>query len=532
MAFLLYHSVDEAAQRRPEHEAFRFEERSVSYADLAVSTNRLARFLVEDGVRRGDRVGVYMNKGLELPRALYGILKAGGAYVPIDPTAPPARVQFILRDCGIRTLITDRAHTAKATTAAQEATELQTVVGAEAPANAPDPCRFVPRFVPWRTVDQAPAEPPQLDLAERDFAYVMYTSGSTGVPKGLIHTHSSGGAYARYSGEFYDVRPDDLLGNHSPLHFDMSTFEYLTGPHRGATTVIIPEEVTLFPISLAELIERERLTFWYSVPLALIQLLDRGGIEERDIRSLRWVLFGGEPLAPKYLARLAKIWPETRFSNSYGPAEVNQCTAFTVPLPVDLENPVPIGPTWPGAAGLVVDEDDREVPSGKSGELLIRSETMMSGYWNRPDLDARAFFRRNSPDGESEVFYRTGDLVRDRGDGALVFLGRKDRLVKVRGYRVELDEVEAVLNAMPGVSEAAVVDLRDEEGAASIAAAAIPRRGAELTPEDLRREAARLLPPYAVPTRSEVRDAFPRTGTGKIDRPALRRELAEGDAPR
>lgn len=528
MGFLLHHSVDESAELRPDHEAFRFEDRGLTYAALAERSDRLARFLREQGARPHDRIGIYMNKSLELPTALYGILKAGAAYVPIDPAAPIARLRFILNDCGIRTLITDQAHRAKVVAAAEEAPGLEVVVGAQAPPSSPQQLRFFR----WDEAGQAPAAAPDAPLVEQDLAYIMYTSGSTGVPKGLMHTHLSGGAYARLSGAFYDVRPEDRLGNHSPLHFDMSTFEYLTGPLRGATTVIIPEEVTLFPVSLAELIEREQLTFWYSVPLALIQLLERGGVEERDIRSMRWVLFGGEPLAPKYVARLARAWPGTRFSNSYGPAEVNQCTAFNVPEgPIDLDHPIPIGPLWPGARGLVVDSRDREVAPGEPGELLVRSSTMMTGYWARPDLNAKAFYGRRPFPGFEETFYRTGDIVRDRGDGALLFLGRKDRLVKVRGYRIELDEVESVLGSIPEVAEAAAVALRDaQDETVWIAAAVLLRDKSKLTDEALKREAARNLPPYAVPAQIAIRSALPRTRSGKIDRTVLKEEIENAHA--
>ncbi len=527
MGFLLHHSIDESAERDGEREAFRFEGEGLTYASLVERSNRLARLLVERGARPHDRIGIYMNKCLELPVALYGILKAGAAYVPIDPTAPPARVQLIVEDCGIRQLITHPSHGRKAARVAAAAEGLRQVIGAARPAGDGAGRQGID-FIPWQAVDEAPARDPRVRLVDQDLAYLMYTSGSTGVPKGLMHTHASGLAYARLSAREYGVRPDDRLGNHSPLHFDMSTFEYLTGPLAGATTVILPEEVTMFPRSLAALIEREKLTFWYSVPLALIQLLEQGGVEERDLGSLRWVLFGGEPFAPKHLARLAELWPQARFSNSYGPAEVNQCTAYHVPRgPVDLDQPIPIGPVWPGAEGLVVDDDDRTVAPGEAGELLIRAPTMMRGYWSRPDLNRRAFFRRTRfPDFE-EVFYRTGDLVRDRGDGNLVFLGRKDRMVKVRGYRVELDEVEAVIGSLSGVAEAAAVDVRDDDGHLAIVAAVLPRKGSDVEAAALRRAAARQLPPYAVPTHLAIVESLPRTGSGKIDRTALREELLQ-----
>ncbi len=516
MTFLLHQSIDESASRDPTREAFRFEGAGLTYEDLVRRANRLAGVLIEEGVCPGDRVGIYMNKGLELPIALYGILKAGAAYVPIDPSAPLSRIRSIIEDCGLRHLITN-ASRERRTAELAAAPAVRVVIGAHAPA-AQTACRFLP----WESLEGADARPPDVLVTDQDLAYIMYTSGSTGVPKGLMHTHASGLSYARLSARTYRVGPDDRLGNHSPLHFDMSTFEYLTAPLCGATTVIIPEEATMFPVSLGELIERERLTFWYSVPLALIQLVTHGEIERRDAGALRWVLFGGEPFPPKYLWTLMELWPHAQFSNVYGPAEVNQCTCYQVPLSdKGSSEPIPIGKVWAGAVGLVVDAQDEAVPRGEVGELLVRTPTMMRGYWARPDLNRTAFFVHEPFPGRQEVFYRTGDLVRERDDCNLLFLGRKDRQIKIRGYRVELDEVEAVLGSFEEVSEAAAVALRGEQGSVEIVAAVLPRDRERPAAEDLRRRAAEHLPAYAVPQRIEIRASFPRTATGKIDRQAL-----------
>jgi amino acid adenylation domain-containing protein len=435
--------------------------------------------------------------------------------VPIDPSAPASRIELIIRDCGLRHLITNSSRATQALGLAGAG--LECVIGASG--IEPNPGL---RIFSWADVEATDKLRPAVQITGMDLAYIMYTSGSTGVPKGLMHTHESGLAYARLSARTYGVGPDDRLGNHSPLHFDMSTFEYLTGPLCGATSVIIPEETTMFPVSLAALIEGEKLTFWYSVPLALIQLLTHGGIEERDASSLRWVLFGGEPFSSKHLRRLMDLWPQARFSNSYGPAEVNQCTYFHLP-PGELvaDEPVPLGRIWDGAEGIVVDVDDESVTPGQPGELLVRAPTMMRGYWGRPDLNAAAFFIREPVQGFQKVFYRTGDLVREKEDGNLVFLGRKDRQIKIRGYRVELDEVENVLTALEDVVEAAVIARREDDGNCVIMAAVRLDAGAVGQAEELRQHAAGRLPVYAVPSRLEIVTEFPRTGSGKIDRRAV-----------
>ncbi|REJ75798.1 MAG: amino acid adenylation domain-containing protein [Acidobacteria bacterium] len=541
MGYLIHHSLEAAVERDPAHPAFRCADQELDYSALLRRSRQLAHLLRDAGLSAGGRVGIYMPKCLELPVAVYGTLIAGGAYVPIDPGAPPERVRLLIEDCGIGHLLTAPARIARATALADElaaaGAPLRLVVGSDPrqqAAAATSGRGGATRWVPWTVLEQLPDGDPGVRRVEEDLAYVMVTSGSTGVPKGLMHTHRSGLAYAELSAREYGVGPQDRLGNHSPLHFDMSTFEYLTGPLCGATTVIIPEEVTIFPRSLAELIERERLSFWYSVPLALIQLLLHGGVEERDCSSLRWVLFGGEPFPPKHLARLTALWPHARFSNSYGPAEVNQCTAYHLPPGVwDESRPVPLGRVWDGAEGLIVGADDEVVAPGEVGELLIRSGTRMRGYWRRPELNRRAFYRRPTYPDFEDVFYRTGDLVREDEHGELHFLGRKDRQIKVRGYRVELDEVEQVLCSVEGVREAAAVALPDPEDEAGLriagvvlASAASADEATPLTVEALARAARAKLPAYAVPSLLEVRRELPRTGSGKIDRRALAEQLA------
>ena len=527
MGFLLHHSIDDSAARDPAHEAYRFEGAGLTYEQLVRQANQLANVLIDEGVRPGDRVGIFMHKGLDLPVAIYGILKAGAAYVPIDPATPTDRIEFIARDCGLRHLMTGGSRARQTAELVDRDVGIHSVIGA-AGAGTSSRCRFIQ----WQEIGTADARTPRARVTEQDLAYIMYTSGSTGAPKGLMHTHGSGLSYARLSARTYDVGPDDRLGNHSPLHFDMSTFEYLTGPLCGAVGVIISEETTMFPVSVAELIERERLTFWYSVPLALVQLITSGEVERRDARSLRWVLFGGEPFPPKYLWALMDRWPNARFSNVYGPAETNQCTYYHLPAhDKGSTDPIPIGKVWDNAEGLIVDTDDAVVPTGTSGELLIRAPTMMMGYWGRQDLNRTAFFDQEPFPGFRKRFYRTGDLVREREDGHLLFLGRKDRQIKIRGYRVELDEVENVIGGFEDVVEAAVIAVRHTDESLDIVAAVRLREGGAAEPEELRRRASGRLPPYAVPGRIDIREEFPRTGSGKIDRRALAMMYQSGGAP-
>ncbi|MEM8678405.1 MAG: AMP-binding protein, partial [Planctomycetota bacterium] len=353
-----------------------------------------------------------------------------------------------------------------------------------------------------------------------DPAYIMYSSGSTGRSKGITHTHRSGLAYCRLSTETYDVTSADVIANHSPINFDMSTFGYFVSCYAGAMCVLIPEAHTKFPSSLARLMEQERISIWYSVPLALVQLLLRAPLGDHDLSSLRWVKFGGECFPPKYLKALMQKWPQARFSNVYGPAEVNQCTYFHVPAAYAHEaahDQVPIGQVWNDSHGLVLDEADQIISDDAVGELVVATPTMMSGYWGREAKDTPVFHW------EGRIYYRTGDLVQRRGDGELLFLGRKDRQVKVRGYRVELDDVERAISSHADVEESAVFCVIQGEEK-QIWSTVIPKQGGDVEPEGLRRFLQGFISPYAVPTKIDVVEKFPRTSSGKIDRRELQRE--------
>ncbi|MEO1086644.1 MAG: AMP-binding protein, partial [Acidobacteriota bacterium] len=395
MIQLLPQLVECAAGRDPGRDAYRVPRSGLGYGELEARANRLARALRADGVRRGDRVGIFRPRDLETAVAVYGILKAGAAFVPIDPHAPVGALKAVVDDCGLRHLVSHRQQlrTLRALRG-QGAGPLETIYGLTATSDAAvDGLDGLTCRADSDVQSLAGGSAPDVFMMEDDLAYLMYSSGSTGRPKGIMHTHRSGLAYARLSAELYGVTAEDRVGNHSPLHFDMSTFGYFTAPYAGATTLLVPEAYTKMPASLSQLIENEGLTIWYSVPLALIQLLTRGALDKRDCTSLRWVLYGGEPFSRKHLHALMRLWPDARFSNVYGPAEVNQCTYFHLPPPADgdgaeevEDEPVPIGRTWDQTEGLVIDDDDRILDGACEGQLVIRSTTRMAGYWARPDL--------------------------------------------------------------------------------------------------------------------------------------------------
>ena len=235
MLYLLTQAVDRAADRDATHAAIRFQGRTLTYGDLARRSNQLARVLMKYGIRRGDRVGIYMPKRIESAIAIHGIMKAGAAYVPLDPTAPPARIAFILRDCGIRHVVTEPGRLSVLASATAECGVLVAAIGVS------DAQGSAAESIGWDEVHRANDAMPDAGTMEQDLSYILYTSGSTGVPKGVMHTHRSALSFAEIAVREYGLGPDDRLSNHAPLHFDLSTLDYFAGALAGATTVIIPE---------------------------------------------------------------------------------------------------------------------------------------------------------------------------------------------------------------------------------------------------------------------------------------------------
>ena len=515
MNFILPHAIDNAAEQYPDNEAVRFSGTGLTYTELVRRANGLAHLLRDRGVKRGDRVGIYMNKGLESAIALYGIMKAGAAYVPLDPFAPVSRIRYVIGDCDIRQIVT-RDIKLDFSGLLDEPTGLQSLLGASPRDGGDYDC------MTWDEITAVATDtPPAISIVEQDLAYILYTSGSTGDPKGIMHTHRSGLSFALWAADTYGLTHTDRLSNHAPLHFDLSTFDFFAGAQAGATTCIIPEAFTKFPTNQSKFMQDERISVWYSVPFALIQMMERGSLASCDLSALRWLLFAGEVFPSKHLRRLMEMLPDIRFSNLYGPTETNVCTFYHVNKAPETDEPIPIGEPCANVEALIVDADEKPVEQGEVGELLIRGGVVMRGYWGMPEKTEQGFYKRPSFGYLDDTFYHTGDLVQELPNGNLKYLGRKDRQIKTRGYRVELDEIEVALLAHGSVEEAAVYPVPDGEGSNLIEAAVTVKDGAELTAAALTSHVANRLPPYAVPVKIHLIDAFPRTSTGKINRREL-----------
>jgi amino acid adenylation domain-containing protein len=476
---------------------------AASYEELERRAGEIANLLNRAGVTEGDRVAICAPKSIGTVASIFSILKVGAAYVPVDSTAPSRRNAEILTDCSVKTVVADvqRAEILR------RETEVDPKIVGELPSFGSDE----PSLSLWEWPVQATAAEKPL----KDMAYILYTSGSTGKPKGVVHTHGSALSFIDWCSAEFAPTAADRFSSHAPFHFDLSILDLFLPIKHGAAVVLIGEEAGKQPLQLAGLIRDEELTVWYSTPSILRLLVEYGRLQPGSCLRLRLVLFAGEVFPMKHLHAVRALWPHPRYYNLYGPTETNVCTYHEVPrdLPADQTEPLPIGRACSADELKLIGADGREVQGGDEGELLVSGGSVTLGYWNRPQQTEKAFFI----DPAKRSWYRTGDIVADKGNGVLRFIGRRDRMVKRRGYRVELGEIEAALHRHPDIQEAAIVAAPDAESGVLIKAFLACSGGGAPSIVELKQFCAGNLPLYMIPDRFHVLPELPKTSTDKID---------------
>jgi amino acid adenylation domain-containing protein len=521
------------AEQRPEATAVVWRGQATSYSELERASNRLARALAAVGCRRGDRVGLLLPKSAKTLAAMFAALKADCIYVPIDTASPAARIERILRLCECRCIL------AEASTAAL----LQDLIASD---RLPESTRIgwmdqnaslpggVQTQFSWDHVgclSDAPVDS-RNDLS--DPAHILFTSGSTGTPKGVVITHSNVTHFVKWAVAYLGMRPTDRISCHSPLHFDLSTFDIYGTVAAGGELHLLSPEISLLPHRLAGFIRESRLTQWFSVPSALVPLATFGVVEQDDFPELERLLWCGEKFPMPALIRWMQCLPHVAFVNLYGPTEATIASSYyrVCQCPAGERAEIPIGQACEGERLLVLNDQLRPAATGEIGDLYIGGVGLSPGYWKDPHKTREVFKRNPYGTHSSERIYKTGDLARIGDDGMIYLVGRSDSQIKSRGYRIELGEIEAAMHATPGVQSAAVVAL-DTTGADDkvIGCAFVQLPGYDLPPTTLKQQLAKILPRYMIPARWMTLERMPLNASGKTDRVLLKeRFLTEAGA--
>ena len=491
----VHYQMERQAEKNPQATAVIFDGSELSYAELNQKSNRLAHRLIEAGVKPEAKVGIALDRSIEMIVGLLAVLKAGGGYVPLDPGYPQDRLSYMIKDSGIKLLLSQSHIKARIPHSSElHILELDAI-----------------------ELDGETCTNPAIPLHGENLAYVIYTSGSTGRPKGVMVAHGPLAMHLSAIGEIYDVRPGDRELSFFSMNFDAAVEQWMT-PLCGGGTIVLSSAEALAADNFANLVNRHGITTLHLPPAYLRLVLPT---QRDDANPVRVCIAGGEAWSGKDLAATEAAFPNARLVNAYGPTEaIITPTAWVGNSAEELDGGyAPIGGPVGERDAYVLDAELNLVPPGAAGELYIGGPGLARGYLDRPALTGERFIADPFCRSGGRL-YRTGDLVRWRSDGQLEYVGRLDHQVKIRGFRVELGEIESQLRTQPGVSETVVIAQESRNGTRLVAYVAA-QAGVLLNSGLLKTALGATLPDYMLPSLFVFLDTLPLNPNGKVDRQRL-----------
>jgi long-chain acyl-CoA synthetase len=507
--------LERSARAFPDKVGLVVGERRVTYGELDDLANRLAHALLGAGLRRGDRVVLFLGNSVDAVVGLFGVLKASGVFSLVNPSTKPAKLAYIASHLEARFVITEAQLLEVAGEALADVPSVQRIFVADAAPPPGDARRAWLR----EAMEGPPGSPPRQAGIDLDLAYVSFTSGSTGRPKGVMMTHTSAVMGATTIAGYLGNTGEDVILSVIPLAFDYGLYQVLTCASFGGTLVL--ETSLAFPNQILRRMAREGVTGFPLVPTIAAILVGLRGLSPGDLPALRYLTNTAAPLPPAHSARLQELFPTAHIFSNYGLTENIRATYLP---PEELaRRPTSVGKAIPGTEAYIVDDNGDRVGPSVVGELVLRGANLLRGYWRDPEATDKAL--RPGPYPWERVLH-TGDLFTADEDGFLYFVGRRDDIIKSRGEKVAPREVENVLYMLPGVCEAAVIGVPDPIQGMAIRAVLALSPGYLLTARDVQAHCARHLEDYMVPSSVEFRDELPKTESGKIRRRALQGEAA------
>ena len=519
---LLSHLLENSAKKTPGKTAIRAGKNSITYKDLNDASSRLASLLLQCGSKQGDLIPVYLDKSISAIMSIFAILKAGAAYIPLDTKSPLNRVQYILDNSNAKFLITESSKIPTISCLHRQHPFSKVILvdnknarNIEGQSDTVNITSFDPHdtsvtgsFVTHR-------------VSAETQAYVLYTSGSTGYPKGVVLSHRNALSFINWAYSYFGISDDDVFSSHAPLHFDLSIFDIFVSIKAGAEICLLPQSISSFPVSLGKFIETNNITTWYSVPSVLIDMLTHGNLSPLNLDHVRRIIYAGEPFPVKYLKELMTQIPEALYYNLYGPTETNVITFYQIDASIqEVNGDIPIGRACPYANIRVITEDGRIASEGEKGELLVNGDSLMIGYLNKPDLTSQTIKQVYLPNEEAEKYYFTGDIVEVLDGDNLRFVGRKDHMVKIKGFRVEIEEIEANLMRLDCIKEC-IVTAVERENYGSVLKAFVVLKEKGIDPMKIRTFLKDYVPQYMIPEEIRIVDSLKKNSRGKTERRIL-----------
>lgn len=503
------------ARRRPDAIALVCDGRRMTYAEMDAESTALAHALVRLGVRRGDRVVVFADNTVQSVVSFWAILKASAVSAIVNSQTRSDRLAYLLADCGASALVTDARHTATFIDPAARATSLRAVVvSGDADASR---IGHLPGLTHWDDALAAPpgGSPPERRGLDVDLAAIVYSSGSTGDPKGIALTHRNMITAATSISTYLENTERDVILGVLPLSLTYGLYQLITAVRVGARLVL--ERSFAFPAQILKVMAEERVTGFAGVPMMYAMMLQMKTLADYDLSGLRYLTNAAAAIPEEHLLRLQDLLPNARIYSMYGQTE---CARISYLPPEDVRRkPGSIGIAIPNTEIWIVDERGERLGPNEVGELVVRGGHVMRGYWERPELTA-ARLRPGPLPGEQVLF--TGDLHRFDDEGYLYFVSRMDDIIKTRGEKVAPKEVEHALSGIPGVREAAVIGVPDPILGQAIKAFLVLEPDADVDPKSARLECEKRLENYKVPKEIVIVPELPRTSGGKVRKTELR----------
>lgn len=516
-----------SAARLPEHPALLLGDEGWTYREIDATARRLAAGLLKVS-KQPKRVGILARRSLTSYTGVIGALLSGAAFVPLNPTLPLARLRAIAGAADLDAIICESRYLALLRTLFEDRTSWPRVILADAARNGEGPDHGATDLDLNDLRAIVPLDAP-VPVAPGEIAYILFTSGSTGVPKGVPISHANVTSFLNVNLERYQIEPKDVLSQTFEQSFDLSVFDIFMAWSAGATLCAFTTTELLAPLSV---VQSRGVTVWFSVPSIIAMQIKLGSLLPGCLPSLRLSLFCGEPLAREHAEAWQRAAPASVLENLYGPTELTIACAThrwdPATSPGQCSNGiVSIGRPYTTLSWQILDHDFQPVASGESGELCVTGPQTFAGYWRNSPATMAAFCDAVDREGRLARFYRTGDLVRELPGGELAFVGRRDHQIKLGGHRIELGDIEAALRAQLGVVEVAAFTWPPGAVTERIVAAV---SGHSLDGEALRLQLRNVLPAYMVPAKIEVIDSMPRTSSGKLDRRGVSDILANGSS--
>ena len=492
--------LDKTAKKYPEKIGVKDIDKQYTFSKIRENALKVGSVLGEMGLFKKP-IAIFLDKNVDCFCSMFGVAYSGNFYTILDVTMPQARIERILRILDAEAIITDKKHE-------QDIQKLD--------------LKFSPIYIEdiyTRTINNLMIECIQNRIIDTDVLYILFTSGSTGDPKGVIISHRNVITYMEWSGKVFGFDSNTVFGSQTPFYFSMSVLDIFQTIRTGAEFVIIPKKLFSLPGDLISYIDETQINTIYWVPSALCQLANINALDNPKLKCVKMILFAGEVMPAKQLNMWKRALPDAFYANLFGPTEVPDiCTYYILDREIADDESIPIGRTCDNMDVFIVDENGKEVTGTQEGEMLVRGASVAYGYYKNPEKTKEAFIQNPLQDSYEEKVYRTGDLVHYNENGEIIYVSRKDFQIKHMGYRIELGEIETAASAIAQIDRVCCIyDMANSEIVLFYTGA--------IDAKDIKKNIKKKVPRYMIPTRYVTMEEMPLNLNGKIDRGELKKLL-------